>query len=159
MSYPDFAITNFRVCTYQSAPHLCVIMYIGPRGGGRAERSYSLILDQSYRPVQKLAPGKMYNGARLTQDLHEFNPLDPTGETALLNSFAPIQSPTKLPQCEGKTPQHILNSIFTETSTDGLNTTLFEWSALDHIPVTDTYVCPGQFLVGDGSAEDAFDYL
>jgi Arylsulfotransferase (ASST) len=158
-SNPDYSLNNFYVCQYQNQPHLCVTLFRGPVGGGTAQSSYNLIIDSTYTVVRAVAPSAQYNGATLTQDLHEFNVILP-GISAVGTSYATVQHPVTLPACGGVTPQYIKTGLFTDTTLDGLNTTLFQWNALDHVNVTDSYVCPGQPMVGSGnSSTDGFDFF
>lgn len=152
-------IFDLSVCNYQAAPHLCVTFEQGntsPRVPG-----YSLIIDSNYNQVQALAPSVQYDGQTIPEDRHEFNMLGANGASALLTSFVATQHSAKLTSCPGSpTVKWIFNGAFTETSTDGLNTTLFQWNALDHVNVTDTYVCPGEYRVNSGaSVASPFDFL
>lgn len=154
------SVFNFRQCTYNESPHLCVIMFKGHEGDPAERWSHSKIIDNTYKTVQTLSPSAAYNGRQLRQDLHEFNLLD-HGQSALLTSYATVAHEVVFEHCEEKPLiKYITTGLFTETSTDGLNSTVFQWNALDHVDVLDTFVCPGQYRIRPGqTSREGTDYL
>ena len=158
---PDEAAFDAQVCNYEGTPHLCFTQFAGPVGGGAGVGSFSQILDNTYTTVQTLRPMGTYAGQELTQDLHEFNVLGATGATALVTSYVTFAHNVTYPACPGSpTTPYTKNGLLSEISTDGKNTTIFQWSAIDHVDPTDTYVCPGDINVGGGtSISDGFDFL
>lgn len=123
--------------------------------------SFSQILDETYTQVMAVKPSGHFAGQTLTQDLHEFNVLGTAGASALLTSYVTFAHNVTYPACPGSpTTQYTKTGLLSEVSTDGLNTTLFQWNAIDHVDPTDTYVCPGDFNVGTGNTQsDGFDFL
>lgn len=159
---PGLAAFDIQVQSYQNSPHLTFTQFAGPIGGGVGVNSFSYILDESYTPKVALRPMSIYHGQQLTQDLHEFQVVGaPLGATALMTSYVTIQENVTYTACAGSpATQFTKTGLLSEISTDGKNTTLFSWSASDHIDPRNTYVCPGDFNVGSGkSAEDGFDFL
>ena len=65
----SFSAFNAQRCLYTGTPHVCVIFYDGPPGGGAASGSYTAILDETYSVVQKVQPRGTFDrtGANLTQ--------------------------------------------------------------------------------------------
>ncbi|MCJ1393156.1 hypothetical protein MMC18_006028 [Xylographa bjoerkii] len=159
---PGLGAYDEKVCYYKGTPHLCFTQFTGPVGGGPGGvGSYSAILDETYTQVAAVAPSGTFAGQDLTQDLHEFNVIGTAGASALLTSYITYAHNVTYPACPGspETP-FTKTGLFTEVSTDGLNTTLFQWNAIDHVDPTDTYVCPGDNNVGSGkSISDGFDFF
>lgn len=138
-----------------------MLFFQGPQSHlSRSKTSHVLIIDQHYRPVRTIGAKATYAEEELQVDFHELK-LVGTGSSVLMTSYTTVKRPTKVPDCPGS-PEvpYISVSHFLETATDGSNTTLFLWSSLDHVPVSDTAVCPGDRMAGLGiSNGTAFDYL
>ncbi|MCJ1283112.1 hypothetical protein MMC26_002439 [Xylographa opegraphella] len=159
---PGLGPFDEKVCYYKGTPHLCFTQFTGPVGGGPGGLgSYSVIMDHTYTQVVAVAPSGAFAGQNLTQDLHEFNVLGTAGASALLTSYVNFAHNVTYPACPGSpTTPFTKTGLFTEVSTDGLNTTLFQWNAIDHVDPTDTYVCPGDNNVGTGkNIGDGFDFF
>ena len=159
---PGLNAYDEKVCFYKGTPHLCFTQFTGPVGGGPGGLgSYSSIMDETYTQVQAVAPSGVFDGQDLTQDLHEFNVLGTAGASALLTSYVTFPHNVTYPACPGSpTTPFTKTGLFTEVSTDGSNTTLFQWNAIDYVDPTDTFVCPGEPNVGSGTTEsDGFDFL
>ena len=118
-------------------------------------------MDETYTTVQIVKPSGTYAGQSLTQDLHEFNVVGTSGSSALLTSYVTFAHNVTYPACPGSpTTAFTKNGLFTEVSTDGLNTLIFQWSAIDNVDPTDTYVCPGDTNAGTGNTiTNGFDFL
>lgn len=108
-----------------------------------------------------MAPSGTYAGQPLTQDLHEFHVVGLKGQTALITSYLTFPQKVTFPGCPNSPiSNYTKNGLFSEVTTDGKNTTLFQWSAVDHVHPTDSYVCPGDLIAGGGtSPTDGFDFL
>ncbi|MCJ1314946.1 hypothetical protein MMC15_000260 [Xylographa vitiligo] len=159
---PGLGPYDEKVCYYKGTPHLCFTQFTGPVGGGPGGLgSFSEIMDETYTQVVAVAPSGAFAGQDLTQDLHEFNVIGTAGASALVTSYVNFAHNVTYPACPGSpTTPFTKTGILTEVSTDGLNTTLFRWNAIDHVDPTDTYVCPGDFNVGTGtSIGDGFDFF
>ncbi|MCJ1403607.1 hypothetical protein MMC11_006830 [Xylographa trunciseda] len=159
---PGLGPYDEKVCYYKGTPHLSFTQFTGPIGGGPGGLgSFSTIMDETYTQVAAVAPSAAFNGQNLTQDLHEFNVIGTAGASALLTSYVNFAHNVTYPACPGSpTTPFTKTGLFTEVSTDGLNTTLFEWNAIDYVDPTDTYVCPGDNNVGTGENEgDGFDFF
>lgn len=152
-------MTVFDVCTYQNEPHICLTMFKGPVYG-LGHGSFSRILDSAYNQVQTLAPSLTYRHKVVGQDLHEFNTVG-NGSSALVSSYATVPLNHTFLNCpDGPTAQYIKTGLFSEVTTDGTNTTLFSWNALDHVDVNDTPLCPGEVTAHTGAnSSDGFDFL
>ncbi|MCJ1293684.1 hypothetical protein MMC34_005239 [Xylographa carneopallida] len=118
-------------------------------------------MDQTYTQVAKVAPSGAFAGQNLTQDLHEFNVIGTAGASALITSYVNFAHNVTYPACPGSpTTPFTKTGLFTEVSTDGLDTALFQWNAIDYVDPTDTYVCPGENNVGTGNnIGDGFDFF
>ena len=153
---------NAQVCPYQGKPHLCFTQFEGPQGGGQgAVGSLSHVYDNTYTSVQTVMPSGKWNNIMLTQDLHEFNMIGPNGESALMTSYITFEQNNTFPAClNAPSTAFIKTGLFSEVSTDGTNKELFQWSSLDHVDPTETFVCPGELNAGGGAnQDDGFDYL
>ena len=135
--------------------------YLGPpQGGPGGPDSETRILDSAYKVVQTVRPSGQYQGQNLTEDYHEFHLKGPKGATALISSYVTVPHSATYPACNGSTTAYISTGVFSEVTTDGTNREIFQWSAIDHVDLQDTYVCPGQPQVGTGqNSSSAFDFL
>jgi hypothetical protein len=115
---------------------------------GRITNGYgsgqAVIADSSYRTVAIVKAGH-----GLQADLHEFviTPQD----TALITAYRPV--PADLSELGGPANGVALSGTVQEVDIAS-GRVLFEWSSLDHVPVTDTYV---PFY--GGTTANPFDYL
>lgn len=150
-----------KVCNYLGSPHLCFTQFRGPFSGGPSTASFSQILDEKYRTVRTIGPTGEFAGQPLKQDLHEFHVVGSKGQTALITSYVTFPHHVAFPGCpHSPISNYTRNGLFSEVTTDGKNTTLFQWSAVDHVDPTDAYVCPGDLNSGGGTSQtDGFDFL
>ena len=160
---PGFNAYDVQVCPYQGSSHICFTQFIGnPTTSATGQGSFGQILDPSYTPVQEVMANKSsFANQALRTDLHEFNVGASGSNTALITSYVTFKQAETLPFCGGAKVNFTTTGLFSEVSTDGLNTPLFVWNAIEHVPVSSTYVCPGEDpTVGGGTAQtDGFDYL
>jgi len=104
----------------------------------------AVIADSSYQTIATVKAG---NG--LQADLHEF--VITPQNTALITAYRPVQ--TDLSKVGGPAKGYAMSGSVQEIDiTTGK--VLFEWSSLDHVPVTDTYV-----PFAGGAKAAPFDYL
>jgi hypothetical protein len=152
-------MTVFDVCTYQDAPHICLTMFKGPVAG-LGKGSFSRILDNTYSQVQAVSPSFAFQNRVINQDLHEFNPVG-NGSSTLVSSYATIALNHTFSQCPGApSVKYVKTGLFSEVSTDGANSTLFAWNALDHVDINDTPLCPGYVTAQTGmKPAEGFDFL
>jgi hypothetical protein len=135
------ARVDFQVQSYRGQPVLTWWegKVVKGRGYGQA-----VIADSSYRTIAVVTGG---NG--LQADLHEFviTPQD----TALITAYRTV--PADLSPLGGPAKGVALSGLVQEIDIAS-GRVLFEWSSLDHVPVTDTYAS-----FSGGTAAAPFDYL
>jgi hypothetical protein len=121
--------SNFRPWNYRGQPVLAWWegILIVPPGYGHGE---AVIVNRSYR---ELARVRAAGGMRM--DVHELQ-LTPEG-TALFTCY-PASVPMDLSGLGGHRHGHVLDSVIQEVDIAS-GRLLFEWRALDHIPVADSY--------------------
>jgi outer membrane protein assembly factor BamB len=114
-------ITDFRVQQLSGQPVLTWWQGATNNGTGEGE---GVIVDQTYHQIAVVRAG---NG--LTMDLHEFL-ITPQGQAYLI-AFSPVSIPSIV-------QKPLLDCVIQEID---INTglVLFEWHALDHIPLSDSY--------------------
>ncbi|MCJ1479307.1 hypothetical protein MMC13_007992 [Lambiella insularis] len=159
---PGLTVYDENVCYYKGKPHISMTQFVGQTGGGAGGiGSFSQIMDETYSQVLAMRPTGTFAGQELTQDLHEFNVLGTAGSSALVTSYITFAHNVTYPACPGSPSTAFTKTgLFSEVSTDGLNTTLFQWNAIDHVDPTDAFVCPGDNNVGTGNvASDGFDFF
>ena len=117
----NLLITDFRVQTYKGQPALTWWQGYGNRGSGRG---VGIIFNHSYQQVAVVHAG---NG--LDMDLHEF--LLTPNQTAWVIAVSPVY----LPGISKMVSDAVIQQIDIRT---GL--VLFEWHALDHIPLSYSYM-------------------
>ena len=159
---PGYGAFDPQVIRHNGEDMLVFTQFAGPRGGGPAYHgSYSEIFNQSYSSQTQVRPVGTISGQSLTHDLHEFNVVGEEGETALITSYITVQRNITFVHCPGQpSVQWLKDGAFSEMSTDGSNANLFQRAFLDLVDPADTYVCPGDHLVGSGTGPgDTFDYL
>ena len=111
------------------------------RGTGKGK---AIIADTSYRTIATVNGG---NGLQV--DLHEFV-ISPQG-TALVTANRPVT--TNLSRVGGSKQGVALSGVVQEIDI-ATGRVLFEWSSIDHVPVTDTFV-----RFSGGTAAVPFDYF
>jgi hypothetical protein len=131
---------DLKVESYQGHPVLTWWEGQIIRGTGEGQ---AIIADASYRTIATI------KGGGLQVDLHEFviSPQD----TALVTAVRPV--PTDLSGVGGPTHGVALAGVVQEIDIP-TGQVLFEWSSLDHVPVTDTYV-----PFSGGTTAAPFDYF
>ncbi len=117
----EMLATDFRVQLFKGQPALTWWQGYTNRGSGRG---VGVILNRSYQPV-----GLVRAGNGLSMDLHEFL-LTPQGTAWLI-----AVSPVLLPGISKMVADAVVQEIDVAS---GL--VLFEWHALDHVPLSDSYV-------------------
>ena len=142
---------NLQAVTYQNAPHLSFFSgNVTPQGYGQGQ---GILTDNTYTETQRIQSG---NG-RVPIDLHELGIVD--GATALVTIYQPV---TYDLSAFGVTasPGWIVTGIFQEV-TIGTGEVVFEWSSLDYIDPSASFVAPNDgSSTGDGLTEQtAWDYL
>ncbi len=138
---PGSNMTNLRAQTYRGAPVLTWWEGRLTQGHGAG---VAVIADTSYRRTDTVLAGH-----GVPTDAHEFR-LTPAG-TALVTGFAPV--PADLAALGGPTDGAVFSGVAQEVDVE-TGEVLFEWSSLDHVPVTDTYAD-----LSGGTAKDPFDYF
>ena len=120
---------DFRVQTYQGKPALTWWQgNIVLPGYGRGA---DIIADSSYHVIKRV-----YAGNGLSADAHEF--LLTNAGTALITAYAPVKADTTA-AAGGVKSGDVLDCVIQEIDLK-TNRVMFEWHALDHIPVEDSYV-------------------
>jgi Arylsulfotransferase (ASST) len=121
---------NLRAQIYEGRPVLS--WWQDPLGTGARSGSAVVIVDSSYRPIATIRAG---NGFQ--PDLHAFE-ITPRG-TAVFTVYDPIRC--NLSAYGGPADGAVADTLFQEID---LRTRLvrFEWHALDHVALTDSYMPP-----------------
>jgi hypothetical protein len=135
------ARVDLKVQSYRGKPVLTWWEGQVTRGVGQGQ---AIIADTSYRIIATVNAG-----GGLQADLHDFviSPQD----TALVTAFRPVT--TGLSLVGGPAQGVALSGVVQEIDIPS-GRVLFEWSSLDHVPVTDTYI---PFYGGTEAAP--FDYF
>lgn len=140
-------ITDLRVQSYQGKPVLTY--WVGISAGGHGKGA-GVILDSSYRPIHQVSGGNGEHG-----DLHEFH-LTSRG-TALITSYHTVNH--DLSSIGGPVDGYIFNCLAQEVDI-ATGKVLLDWSARDHVDVTESYLGIKQDEGHDGTtparAYDAF---
>jgi hypothetical protein len=149
----DATVADFRVQTYRGEPVLT--WWEGRSLGGYGEGEF-VIADAAYREVARIPAGEGLAG-----DLHEFALTDEG--TALVLAYE--REPVDLSGVDGPRDGHMLNNYVQEIDI-ATGEVLLNWSARDHVPLTDTYsemvedaAATEERLDDDGSAESPFDWF
>lgn len=144
-------VHDFRVCQHNGTDHLC--FFQGEQYSGYA-RGQAVILDTTLRPVSTISS----LNARAALDQHEFNIINDT-DSALVTIYQP--QPYDLSAFNITDGQGwIENGLFQDINTTS-GELMFEWSAIDHVALTESYVAPNQSEVaGTGfSPLSPWDYF
>jgi hypothetical protein len=113
---------DLKVVTYHDKPMLAFYQY-WPQGEGPIGTAYYALYDQHYRLVKRITAG---NGLRV--DTHELQ-VTPSG-TAYLAAHPYRRDPVT----GAKVRDYVIQEVDIATGR-----VLFEWSALSHVPVSDSY--------------------
>ena len=123
---PSTVATNLRVQQYDGAPVLTWWQGEITHGFGLGE---DVIAGSNYQPIATVRAGNGYQA-----DLHEFQ-ITPAG-TALLSSYHAVDC--NLASLGGPSVSAVTDALLQEIDIrTGL--VMFEWTSLDHIPLTDSY--------------------
>ncbi|RMZ78874.1 hypothetical protein DV738_g3569, partial [Chaetothyriales sp. CBS 135597] len=123
---------NFHVCNVNGTDSLCYLT--GAQNMGYS-RGYGVIMDNTLTTFTSVKSG----GGISNFDEHEFNIVD-NSQNALMISYVPEQF--DLTNWGVSTGQGwIMNNYFQKIQL-GTNQLLYEWSALEHIPIDETTVLP-----------------
>ena len=135
------ARVDLKVQSYQGRPVLTWWEGRITRGTGEGK---AIIADTSYRTIATVSAGD-----GLQADLHEFviSPQD----TALVTAYRPVT--TDLSPMGGPAQGVALSGVVQEIDIP-TGQVLFEWSSIDYVPVTDTYV-----PFSGGTTAAPFDYV
>ncbi len=134
-------IANLRAQTYRGEPVLT--WWEGTISHGHGD-GVAVLADASYRRTHTVLAGH-----GVPTDLHELR-LTEEG-TALVTGFAPAAA--DLAGAGGPADGAVFSGVAQEVDV-ATGEVLFEWSSLDHVPVTDTYAARS-----GGTAKDPFDYF
>ncbi|MFC7402980.1 arylsulfotransferase family protein [Citricoccus sp. GCM10030269] len=119
---------DLRVQEYEGEPVLTV--YQGSSEGGRGDGEI-IILDQSYEEIARVTTGGSLEPGHA--DFHD-STITEDG-TMLISAYEP--TPADLSEVGGPEDGYAENAIIQEIDI-ATGEVVFEWSALDHVPVTDT---------------------
>jgi len=138
-------VMDLRVQALDGQPVLTFWTGTGIGGHGLGK---GVIMDNAYRTLHEVQTG---NG--IQADLHEFT-LTSNG-TALLTSYPTIQQ--DLTAADGPPAGYMYNCHVQEVDVR-TGTVLLDWNAMDHIPLTDSYLRPQDDPNSDGTtAAKAYD--
>ncbi|MFF0487397.1 arylsulfotransferase family protein [Nocardia sp. NPDC004068] len=132
-------VSNFRTQTYQGRRVLT--WWQGSTAVGHGSGA-DYIADEDHNIIAKVTPGEGY-----TSDVHEFR-LTPDGR-ALITSYREV--PADLTSIGGPAQGTVLDTVASVVDV-ATGTVLFRWSALDHVPLSDTRVPKPQ----SGSVPDPY---
>lgn len=142
---------DFRLCPYNGSDHLC--FFTGQELLGYS-RGYGLILDSSYSVVESVQS----QAGDVPSDQHEFKVID-GGKSALVTVFGPHQYDLSAYGITGGLGW-IMDCSFQEIEI-GTDKVLFEWSSLNYVPPTASFVAPNTTdTSGTGlSSSEPWDYF
>lgn len=159
---PDDDPFDLRVQQYDGRDVLTV--YEGPSEGGHGHGEVT-VLDGSYEQIARVTTGGSLGPDEA--DLHETTITE--DGTMLLAAYVPTEA--DLTEVGGPADGHVEDAVIQEVDI-ATGEVVFEWSALDHVPVTETMVDYGaereevaEEAEDDedpavlGSAEEPFDYF
>lgn len=134
------AVLDFRVQTYLGKPVLT--WWEGKVAAPGYGIGQFVIADTSYHVLKRFAAGNGLDG-----DLHEF--LITPQNTALVTAYAPVQTDTSKVRGGAKSGD-VLDSVVQEIDL-ATGRVEFEWHALDHVALTDSYepITPANVLWDD----------
>ncbi|MFL6072337.1 MAG: arylsulfotransferase family protein [Mycobacteriales bacterium] len=144
-SLPEAAgATDFRVQEYQGRPVLT--WWQGSSKVGVGQGGY-VIMDTAYHQTVTV-----HAAAGTQGDLHEFQ-ITPAG-TALITSY-PVRQANLTP-AGGPADGYVYDCVAQEIDI-ATGAVRWQWSALDHVPLTESAVTPT--TAGDGSRQHPYDYF
>jgi hypothetical protein len=153
LSSPNLMNTDFRVQTLFNQPVLTFWqgtlvtppVYTNAPGGSSEPGSCYYILDNTYRVIKTITAQRGY-----TADIHEFL-LTPHNTALLLSTKAVAMDLTPY----GGPANGFVQDFAIQEIDIATNTLLFFWSALDHIPLTDSYE-PASSAAASANIWDAY---
>ncbi len=141
---------SFIVCDYGDVDRLC--MFQGNQVGGHGY-GHGVIMDNQYNIVHSVHAGDRSGSI----DSHEFNMVK-NGSSVLVTQYFPQRydlSDNGITNGQG----WVIDGLFQELDVE-TGSVIFEWSALDHVALNETYVVMNQGNSGDGlSAATAYDWF
>jgi hypothetical protein len=138
-------LTDLKVQTYRGEP---VLTYWSGKSTGGHGAGTGMILDATYAPIATVSAGN-----DLDADLHEFHLT--SRDTALLTVY--VVAPADLSAIGGPRAGFVYNCHVQEVDV-ATGDVLLDWSALDHIPISETYLGLKQDAGHDGTTSArAFD--
>ncbi len=135
---PGLEVFNLEVRRYRHKPVLT--WWQGKLSNGHGASGADVIMNSSYQSVAVLHGGYGYSS-----DLHEFQ-VTPQGR-ALIDAYVPV--PANLSSVGGPSNGTVLDCVIQELDIK-TGRVLWEWHALGHVPLSDSYASPG------GSTYDYF---
>jgi Arylsulfotransferase (ASST) len=143
---PEWRGNDLRVQRYRGRPVLTWWRGLGPGGtGGTGEL---VIMDRSYQTIATVTvPG-------MRTDMHETT-LTPRG-TALLIGARKVRA--DLSAFGGPSDGWVIDNVVHEIDVD-TGRVLFRWSALRHIPLTDSETKIPSVSYGDGTRDEPWDFV
>lgn len=133
--------TDLKVQQYRGEPVLAWwqgVVSLPGYGQGKIE-----VADQHYRPVAEISPGNGY-----TADLHDFKLLP--GGVALMTSYPTVKWDAR--SVGGSANATVFDCVVQEVDV-ATGAVEFEWHALDHVPLSDSYVQP------PSNGNDPYDFF
>lgn len=131
-------VSNLEVKTYRGRPVLT--WWEGKFSGGHGINGRGIIMSNSYHILKEVKAGDGY-----TSDLHEFQ-VTPQG-TAFVDCYVPVHANLT---SQGGAPNGVVLDGVVQKIDIRTGRVLWEWHALGHVPITDSYV-------GDGGGP--YDYF
>lgn len=141
---------NFHVCSINGTDNLCYIT--GAQNDGYV-RGYAVVLDSTFTTQTSIHS----QGGLANFDEHEFNVVD-DGQSAMFTLYNPEHYDLSAFNVTGQ--GWLTNCYFQHIDLD-TRSLLFEWSAIDHVALNETYVLPDSTEVsGDGlTPTSSWDYF
>ncbi|MGH3281723.1 MAG: arylsulfotransferase family protein [Trebonia sp.] len=137
---------DFDVQTYKGKPVL-TWWYGDPHATSHGVGN-CYIIDSTYARIAEVKCG---NG--LLADLHEFNLT--SQDTALVDAYK--QQQADMTSIGGRRDGVVLSGVVQEIDV-ATGDVIFEWSSLDHVPLTESMFRPGS-LAGTGTTDNPYDYF
>ncbi|KAJ9625492.1 uncharacterized protein PV06_01777 [Exophiala oligosperma] len=141
---------NFHVCSINGTENLCFITAAQNVGYGRG---YAVVLDNTLTTHTSVRS----QSGLANFDEHEFNVLD-DGDSSLFTLYNPEHHDLSAYNVSGQ--GWLMNCYFQHLEL-GTNKPIFEWSAIDHVTLNETFVKPlGSEVAGDGlTPTSPWDYF
>lgn len=143
---------EFQPCTYNKTVHYCVWKGTISNGYGSGD---ALVLNE-YLLIDRVVQNVDYHEFDIKQSL---NPT--TGQitdTALLTVYTPVRRDLSAFGIPNENNQGWVIDCHLRAVDLGLGKVVFDWSSLDHVPLTESYVLPTGAINGL-TQQFAWDYL